>query len=332
VNALAPNRKSPPAGLSVSRGARPGAFTLRRRWARPKHVFFVAAVGGLAAYLAPRWIPISEGTAAPTPALVVGSIFALWFTVRVLSVLVSRTTVTVNTRSVHVQHGPFPSLVWRPASVSRDAVRDFEARPWMQRYEVVAVDAQGQRSPLVRPLITPEQADYVRDALREAWSLPEGEVLPQPDEATESPSRSKRGLGLAALPFVGIPLILVLFFYMTSSEVEGSASIGEGAQRAAFNPTDCRSGVPRGFFGVELTSDEAPGTVVRVVRDPTRGSMLAVERGGGAPQVFGPAECASLSLNVEQTSTKVNDVWVLRGFAHAQCEGLAMDVRFDGCH
>jgi hypothetical protein len=332
MNAPRPDVSSPPQGLSVSRGRSPDAFALTRRWARPKHALLVAIAGGAAAYLVPRWIDVAEGAAEVTSTLVLGSVFAFGFTFNALSALVRRTTIAVDSRHVHVNHGALPSLTFPRTAVARDGVVDFEARPWGPRYEVVSVDAEGTRTRLVRPLITSEQAEYVRDALRNAWALPAGEVLPEVEDAAQAAVRAGGSGGLAALPILLIALLLAVFFFMTSTDVEGSATIGEGAEAVRFIPTDCRSGVPRGFFGVELTGDALPGTVVRVVRDPVRGSMVALERGGGTPRVFGPDACTTLNLNVEQTSTNVNDVWVLRGSARAACEGLEMDVRFDGCH
>jgi hypothetical protein len=332
MNRLARALPAPPAGLRVGRRASPGALVISRRWARPKHVILVALAGVLAAYLVPRWIAISKGAAESSALFMLGTIAATWFTLRVASALVSRTTITVSGRTIEVRHGPLPSLAWRPASVAREGVRDFEARPWGPRHEVVAVRSDGTRTCLVRPLITPEQAEYVRDALRSAWELPDGEVPPESASPVNEALRSGGpGFGLVAIPLV-VALILVFAYFMVSSHVEGSVTLGEGTEATTFIPTDCRSGVPRGFFGVELMSDEARGTVVRVVRDPTRGSMLAVERGGGAPQLFGPDACTSLHLNVEQTDTNVNDVWSLRGSARAECEGLSVNVRFDGCH
>jgi hypothetical protein len=316
----------------MSRGRSPDAFALTRRWARPKHALLALIAGGAAWYLVPRWIAVAEGAAEAETSLVLASIFALGFTFNLLSALVRRTTIAVDSRVIRVDQGWPPSITFPRTSVARDGAVDFEARPWGPRYEVVSVDAQGTRSRLVRPLITLEQAEYVRDALRRAWALPQGEVLPEVEDAAQAAVRSGGGGGLAALPVVLIALSLAAFFFMTSSDVEGSVTMGEGPERVIFTPTDCRSGVPRGFFGVELMSDEVPGTIVRVVRDPVRGSMLAVERGGGTPRVFGSDACTNLNLNVEQTSTNVNDVWVLRGSARATCEGLEMDVRFDGCH
>lgn len=94
----------------------------------------------------------------------------------------------------------------------------------------------------------------------------------------------------------------------------------------------CASGQLAGLFGVALTSEASPGLVVRAMRDPTRGTLIAVERGGHKPVVITPESCTSSQVNVSRTSTVVNDVWAVKGSASADCPGLNAAVTFDGCH
>jgi len=294
-------------------------------------VLYVLVLGTLTAFVGREWLAVLEQGASTTPMLWLATLIVSSADVRLLTVLPNRTVVDIGPSSVRVTHGPFPHLGIRGASVGRQETRDFEVRVRGPHHEVVSVDADGSRASLVRPLVSAEQAEYVRDALRRAWGVPQGAVPSAPAEE----AATKTG-GKTAMP-AWLPLLLIVggvgvFFFTSRSEVDGSVRLGDGPMATAIAPDDCRSGVPRGFFGVELTSEGAPGTVVRVVRDPTRGALVAVERNGGVPEVFGPDACSTLDLRVEQTSTSINDVWVLRGSARAVCAGLEAHVTFDGCH
>lgn len=105
---------------------------------------------------------------------------------------------------------------------------------------------------------------------------------------------------------------------------------GSGASRS--QRTTARPARPTAFFGVELTAKEAHGTVVRVLRDPVRGTLIVVERGGGKPIVLSPEECTTLQVQVTKTNTSINDVWVVEGSARVDCPELNGSVTFDGCH
>ena len=88
----------------------------------------------------------------------------------------------------------------------------------------------------------------------------------------------------------------------------------------------------RGFNGVELRSSEATDVVVRVIRDPTRGALIAIERNGGQPEVFDGDRCSTLEVNVQRSDVNINDVWAMEGTANVVCEGIEGRVTFSTCH
>ena len=101
---------------------------------------------------------------------------------------------------------------------------------------------------------------------------------------------------------------------------------------APFVPTQCNSGQPQGFSGVDLI--DATGTKLRLQTVPTGQAMVFVFPGGspvGAPV----AMCGTLA--VERQNSQINNVYNVRGNATLpSCSNGAMTVsgtiQFENCH
>jgi hypothetical protein len=321
-----------PAGMTITDDG--AALTIRRRWLRRKHLGFLVVLVALAGLVAYRWL--SAGFSAP---LVVGTIFLTTWHVRLLSMFVNATTVRVTADRIDVRHGPLPSLLFRNRSLAASEIRQLFAAKWGAVYEVGAELKDGSRVSLVRPLVSDEQALFVEQQLEHRLGIVDFEVAGElasgrrlPAEVPAAVSRGSAG-ALAALPFVIIGTTLVAFFVMTSSDVDGTfEASGPRLGSFTFAPDHCTSGQTRGFFGVELTSRESENTVVRAVRDPVRGALIAIERPDAKPIVLSPEECRSLEVRIDKTSTSINDVWAVEGRAAVDCAELRGEVTFEGCH
>jgi hypothetical protein len=99
---------------------------------------------------------------------------------------------------------------------------------------------------------------------------------------------------------------------------------------AAFVPTSCRSGEALGFSGVELTN--ASGQRLRIA---------STASGQGLVYLFPPnASVMMLGLcgpfSIERQSSRINNVYNVRGNATLSCVGLAGavtgSVTFENCH
>ncbi len=105
-----------------------------------------------------------------------------------------------------------------------------------------------------------------------------------------------------------------------------------GVQTASF--TDCGSGEPAGFFGVDLVAPEVPG-VLRVTQDPilgTRALLLAP----GSSTTFTQASCQVLDSVVARSGASMNHVMLLEGHVTLACQdesgaSYSGDVTFSGC-
>ena len=100
----------------------------------------------------------------------------------------------------------------------------------------------------------------------------------------------------------------------------------------AFEPDDCTSGQREGFGGVVLTSSKQPERVLRVVKDPVRGSLVVVASPGRANHVLSGDSCPRFEVSANRTSTNINDVWVVDGSVTLDCKELSGSVTFEGCH
>jgi hypothetical protein len=124
------------------------------------------------------------------------------------------------------------------------------------------------------------------------------------------------------------------FLVAASTEVSGTLTSRGSLGAWTYTPDDCSSGERSGFSGVELTSEAEPGRVLRLVRDPVRGNLLIVEtRGASLPDaVVDPKGCTRFDLDVDRTSTSINDIVVVEGHATFDCAEVTGKVTFAGCH
>lgn len=331
ASAKPPMRKavSLPAGIALSEDS--AGITIRRWWRRRKHLGILAVLVVLAAFVAHRWM--NAGYSVP---LLLGTIvLAAWY-VRLLPMLVNVTTVRVTTDRIEVRHGPLPTLLFRNQSIATSELRQLFAARWAAVYEVGAELKDGRRISLVRPLVSAEQALFVEQQLEHRLGIVDFEVTGALDSEKRFPTDvpARGGVGaLALLPIVFVGVALFAFYKISSNEVGGSfTASGPRLGTFTFAPDDCTSGQKRGFFGVELSSSDSPDTLVRAVRDPVRGTLIAIERAGSKPIVLTPEECRSLHVRVDQTSTNINDVWVVEGSATVDCTELRGELTFEGCH
>ncbi len=113
--------------------------------------------------------------------------------------------------------------------------------------------------------------------------------------------------------------------------VPGSASV-------TVAPRYCRSGEPASFAGVDLVSDGADATLVRVVEDPLLGTRLRIERAGGAaPWILDAARCRTLAAGLHRTGVAINRVNLLQGSLVVDCTAedgtvIAGQVHYRACH
>ncbi len=97
-----------------------------------------------------------------------------------------------------------------------------------------------------------------------------------------------------------------------------------------FVVTGCRSGQASSFSGVDLTAED--GAKLRLVYDPT-GQARAVLFGTNAIGVdLGP--CGP--FQIEQQSSKINQIYNLRGSATLSCtasgHSVSGQITFENCH
>ncbi len=317
-----------PAGMVLTDDVE--ALIIGRRWLRAKHFVLLAILGGLSAYVAYLW---NDGGFSPLLAL--GTLILVSWDLRLLGMFINTTTIRATHAQVDVRHGPVPSLMFKNQSVPAADIRQLFAAKWGPVFEVGAEMNDGRRIPLVRPVVSEEQAIFVEQRLEQRLGLVDFEVPGELGVLTSVPAPVSTGAGgaLVALPLLIVPAGFLIFAAASASSVEGTLEgSGERIGAMTFAADDCSSGETRGFFGVELRSSTSPGTVIRPMRDPVRGVLIAVDRGGDSPVVLTPQDCTTLNVHVERTNTNINDVWGVRGHAHAECDELRGRVTFDGCY
>lgn len=102
---------------------------------------------------------------------------------------------------------------------------------------------------------------------------------------------------------------------------------------AAFTPTECRSGQPMGFAGVELA--DGAGQKIRIISDPAgSGGAIVVHMPAGAAVGMPVPGCGTVTVT-PQNST-VNNVRNVEGRAQLQCATpggvIAGNIEFGNCH
>jgi hypothetical protein len=103
-------------------------------------------------------------------------------------------------------------------------------------------------------------------------------------------------------------------------------------QTASF--TDCGSGEPQGFFGVDLVAPGVP-EVLRVTQDPIVGTRALLLRPGGST-TFTRAGCQVLDSSVAKSGASMNHVALLEGHVNLACQdengaSYSGNVTFSGC-
>ncbi len=306
--------------------------TIRRRWLRGKHWIFLLICAGVSVGLVLSWQ--AYGLTGWT---VIGTLFVLSWDYNVTAMFVNSTTIRADATGVDVRHGPMPSLFGMGRRLAREQVKQLFAANFGTLYLVKAQLTDGQEIDLVKPLVSAEQALFVEQQLEKALGLVDyavdgelGGATPQSiDGKPVAGAGSGAALGLLIPVFIGG--MLAFFYFATKSEVSGALTASAPLGSWTFQPDDCGSGQLEGFAGVVLSSSKDSGTEVRLIKDPVKGTLVVVTA-QGARKVLEPAQCPVFLVNVERTSTQVNDVWSMQGTSTLDCPGLRGAVSFAGCH
>jgi hypothetical protein len=324
-----------PPSSSGYREAGAGGIAITRRWLRPKHYGLLLvpliASGVVAFFWAQHgfsfWV-------------LFGALFVAAWTYMLTTMFVNRTVVSVGSDRVEVRHGPLPNLVMaRNTTLEAANVRQLFAARHGAAFAVKAQLSDGSVVDLVAPLTSAEQAIFVEQQLERALSLVDFAVedeLGADYPAAVGTGGSKKAAGGAAVALLG-PLIAAagvgMFFYVSSTTVEGSLTATPELGGFTLTPDDCSSGQRQGFHGVELWSSADSSRRVRLVRDAVLGDSVVIEESSPARRtVLGPERCPRFRLAIEQTDTNINEVWVMEGSASLDCDVLSGQVSFAGCH
>lgn len=322
-----------PPGMAMTQG--PSGLVLTRRWLRGKHFVMLAVLMPLTAALAWAWQTRGfEGWMG------FAAFFLASWDFMLVSMFVNSTTITIGEREIDVRHGPLPSLFYTARRVPVADVEQLFAAPFGALFEVGVVLRDKTRVPLVRPVVSEEQALFVEQQIERRLGLVDVEVagelgsslpLPDPVEAAVKPGA---GGAIAVVPALAmIVVVAAVVFGALGTELEGTLRFsGTRTGDVTFTPTSCDSGQLAGFAGVELGADGNPGLVVRLVEDPVQGDLVAVQRAGQTPVVLKMSDCDSMRIEVSRTSTRINGVWSLQGSASFACKELVGELRFSGCH
>lgn len=319
-----------PAGMSMT--TLPDKLIIRRRWLRQKHWFLLCIIGSAGAYLGYLWT-----TLEPSAWLVLGTLFVFSWNYNLAAAFVNSTVISAAAAGVNVTHGPLPSLLARGAAAETAQIEQLYATKHGAAFAVHAKLKSGEPLRLVAPLITSEQALFVEQTLERTLGLVdfavEGELgAPLANVDGPPPAAARSGSAVAILVPLFIAATVGLFWVMSSTSVSGRLQAADVLGNWVFEPDDCDSGQLEGFAGVVLKSSKARGRVVRVVRDPVRGSLVVVAVSGKPNHVISAETCPQLVVNVHRGNTNINDVWTQDGNVGLTCKELSGTVSFEGCH
>lgn len=307
--------------------------TIRRRWLRGKHWAFLLICAGISVGWVALWQ--SYGLNVWT---VLAALFVLSWDYNVTTMFVNSTTIRADAAGIDVRHGPMPSLFGRGKRLAREQVKQLFASNFGSMFMVKAQLVDGNELELVKPLISAEQALFVEQQLEKALGLVDYAVEGELGGPTTATVDGKPVVGAgsgAALGFL-IPVfvggILIFSYYATKSEASGVLQASAPLGSWTFHPDDCGSGQLEGFAGVVLSSRKNRGREVRLIKDPVKGALVVVIQPGMKNQVFAADQCPVFLIDVERTSTQVNDVWSMEGTSTLDCPGLRGAVSFAGCH
>jgi hypothetical protein len=314
----------------------PSGVVITRRWLRKKHFVMLVVFAAAAAGLVYLWT-----TSEISAWLVIGTLMVASWNYMLLSMFLNKTTVRAGGGAggrIEVRHGPLPHPVFRHQSVAAADVSQLYAVREGSLFAVGADLKNGSKLTLVRPLVTADQAVFVEQQLERVIGLVDFEVpgeisfpagVPGPGAKAASVGWAAAALGpVIAIGAVG------LVFVITRTEVSGTLSAGGPLGTWEFAADDCRSGQLDGFFGVTLTAKNGAGRHIRLAADTVRGNLAIVEQPGATPArtVIEGSSCRRFDLTVTRTSTTINDVRALDGYALLDCDGLSGTVSFEGCH
>ena len=138
-------------------------------------------------------------------------------------------------------------------------------------------------------------------------------------------------------------LCLTLLGLIACGKVEGVlVASGQPLGDFTLELTRCTSGAHQDFQGVVLLPDEdEPGGII-AVRDMAKGDYVRVEIPGSCDPgdqcrfvALDASQCSTFDLDLEQSNTRVNLIWLIRGSLDFVCEleaGRAeAHARFEDC-
>lgn len=315
--------------------AAPNVITITRRWLRGKHYVLLLVVLAMSGGAAFAWLKHGFSVL-----LSLGTVFVMSWAYNLLTMFVNRTVIRAGDGSVDVRHGPLPSIFSsRNRSVPASNLKQLYAARKGALFAVEAQLTDGQAVGLVWPFTSAEQAIFVEQQIERVLGLVDFAVpgeLGADYPAAVAGSGAKAASGGAALAVMG-PLMVVggiaFFLSVSSSTLEGSVTAGGALGTWSFTPDDCSSGQRQGFFGVQLSASTDPARRIRVVRDAVRGDAVVVEEPSQRRRtVIDSSQCRRFDVQVGQTNTSINDVWVMEGRAILECDLLSGSVSFSGCH
>lgn len=134
----------------------------------------------------------------------------------------------------------------------------------------------------------------------------------------------------------GLLIVVVAAAAACSADVEGSLHVETTTVTRSFAPTECASGEPLEFFGVDLWDDG--DRMLRIVHEPAAGPYLAYfeSQSSEAEVVVLPEDCERFDGELKRTDVEINGVWAMRGSLGIDCrtpdgDVLRGEVQFEDC-
>lgn len=126
---------------------------------------------------------------------------------------------------------------------------------------------------------------------------------------------------------LGLLVVAPLALVACTNKLSGELDI----DGATFVPESCRSGQAFGFSGVELTAKD--GRRVRLAQSAA-GDGMAIFFAAGETKGKELGKCGA--FQVEKQSSKINDIYNVKGTASLECEAEGVKIKgavtFENCH
>jgi len=145
-------------------------------------------------------------------------------------------------------------------------------------------------------------------------------------------------MGLGAFGVVVVAgLSLVLYLDSESTSVVTGTLTVDGTE---FAPRHCRSGklgespppdTPR-FDGVDLFVTAGSGRSVRIIEDPTAGTMVLVVEPGEAPRPVDRSACDRFEVDVRDSGALIMEFWGMDGSVDLDCPTVSGQMSFENCY